>query len=262
MRLPPRASRALRLCAADDVDPVPLPSKKPDKRDAYDAFSSPDSAWSTISAKKRKEKGKDQRKDASIQKFKLRLRTVPPNNNGRKSYSKRDDVEAAPAEAKPQPRVTLYLPPPPKPQQRDSKPLPASQLPATRQGGSDDLSPPSFRPMAIRRVAPAHMSLSAYRAPTQGRRSEELSSDSLRDHHATYEGEDEAPTLTFDEGHLSHHYQHVRRAIAERKRLAAETWDLLDLPSCGVVFQDEWRAQPETTDEIRIICWAAHRRDT
>ncbi|KAI1798377.1 hypothetical protein LXA43DRAFT_26435 [Ganoderma leucocontextum] len=256
------------------------PPRKVLKRDAYKAFSSPDSSWSTIPPeKKRKQTGNDGNKHVTTTNFRLRLQLGRATNQPGKG---REDAEAEAAD--PKSRIVTYLPPPRgRESGHEARPLPRnnSRSVASPQEHDPD-SPPAFHPMAIRRAAPPHMPLPAYRAPNpvphapSGRHDSERPSP-YREAAAYDAGGD--TIITFDQSGLPQRYSSLRRGVAKRKRLLAELWDIMGLPSCGVIFRDEWRGRrcqsgmlgtrdeaaggPDASKhEMRIISWPASREAT
>ncbi|RPD65269.1 hypothetical protein L226DRAFT_609807 [Lentinus tigrinus ALCF2SS1-7] len=283
------------------LSPSPSPKRrgttKQPKRDAYEAFSSPEDNWSTIPAKKSRNKSeKDGRpRDAVTKPFKM------PIALGSVLAGRGRMAQASSAMT----RGAKYMPPPPKniPHRARAEPLSPSgpssdaQSPfAYRHPGSpsrpkcDDglsvpvLSPPSFRPMAIRRAPPLPVPLSSFRCPTPFREpmpqfrqppaarfthaatsSDTLSSDG-RPHDEWDEHNNDERTVSFDTPTLARRYHAVRRGVAERKRLSAETWNILGLPSCGVVFRDEWKSGAAAAEEggkmkkfeIVIVAWSGN----
>ncbi len=212
-----RGSQASRLTAASIVQVAPL--RKVPKRDAYKAFRSPTSSWSTISSeKKRKQKRNDQNNHLTTTNFRLRLPRVDATNEQR-TVRKNNETEAVDAK----PRVVTYLPPPPiaPPREQASDANPARPSPRNDSGshaslceGGPDL-PPAFRPMAIRRAAVPHMSLSTYpnpvRRPPSGRPVSERPSPYREAAYNT--GGD--MTLTFNQSGLPQRYSSLRRSITK-----------------------------------------------
>lgn len=223
-------SRASRLSATSILQDAP-PRKVP-RRCAYEAFSSPDSSWSTIlPGKNHKQKGRNKTKPVTTSNFRLRLQPARPTNESRKG---REDNASDTADAKP--KVVTYLPPPLRPLPRgrnidgghEANPSLSNQSGSVISPNNQDSHPPStFHPMAIRRGVPPHMSLHAYRAPTSspyspsrrhGSRSERPSSY----HEATHNmGSDK--TLSFNQSGLPHRYSSVRRGIAKVGSFVGQT---------------------------------------
>ncbi|KAH9855667.1 hypothetical protein C2E23DRAFT_594481 [Lenzites betulinus] len=223
------------------------------KRDAYNAFGSPHESWSTLPTKKARTTGKE--KMAAVSgKFKIPVQRVPPNNSSaRGNPASGSDAFSGGKRHK----VVTYLPPPPK-------------YAAPRRDFEDvaDTAPPTsmFQPLVVRRAAPPSLTLSAYKYDTSKAKatshpneptvntpraadpspmvSPTLLSPVASPSACAYTSQDwEADDITvpFSTSGFPSRYGYMRQSIAERKRLSAEVWSILDLPSCGVVFRDEWR---------------------
>ncbi|KAI8986784.1 hypothetical protein BD414DRAFT_578066 [Trametes punicea] len=263
----------------------------PKKRDAYDAFGSPDAAWSTLPSKKRgaADSVKAGRGAASDQKFRVPLRigaalrgrwTRAGSASGRRTH-KREEVDSPT-------RVVTYLPPP----QNDSR---SSALEARKSRLARDLgasgdrhrhdgrdadstassSSPTFKPMAIRRAALPTMSLSNRKYQTTSDSPPPFEGPAPRNPEVNADGSD--TSLVFETSGLADRYQIVRRRVAHRKRQSTQLWDLLGLPSCGVVFSDAWRqkplgecdsaeavtstGKPQHRQEIAIVVWQGLKQD-
>ncbi|KAI0718342.1 hypothetical protein C8T65DRAFT_570639, partial [Cerioporus squamosus] len=267
----PRVSSRPRLRSVS-LSPSPSPrrrgaNKRP-KRDAYEAFSSPEANWSTIPAKKGRRNASvkgGRPRDVATRPFKMQV-TLGSALRGRKEATERSPGARA--------RVMTYLPPPPKNLNRGrAKPAPSKR---THDSGRSISSSPSFQPMAIRRVPAQPASLSFNRCSTPAREPQHqsqpfavrpshagASSDTLSSNEGPYDKWDEIDdtAMSFDTPTLARRYPSVRRGVAERKHLSAQTWDILGLSSCGVVFLDEWRTQvaagegDKTKLEMVIVAW-------
>ncbi|OJT14818.1 hypothetical protein TRAPUB_8612 [Trametes pubescens] len=257
-------------------------SKKPQpKRNAYDAFGSPHASWSTLPAKKPRATGKDTLKTGRVVasgKFKIppKLALASKGRFAREDAGKENGALGQAGDATRR-KVTVYLPPPPKNAPGGLQGDDHSETASGHRGGMSAAaapppSSPGFRPLTIRRAVPPTMTLPAYKyeaprakfsprpaeAPAQqyhdtqsspgpshillspvASPSRDRAADDLQDWR-----DNTRACLTFDEAGVSHRYRSVRRGVAERKRLSAEVWNILGLPSCGVVFHDKWRRTP------------------
>ena len=230
---------SIRKPRCPSLSPPPSPKQPPrtskqPKRDAYEAFSSPEMNWSTIPEKKtrRNTNGKAGRlRHATTGPFKVPL-TLGSALTGRGGKA----------------RVTTYMPPPPKnmPSEATVQPPsypcrvspdaldpfaycpPPSPSRQPLEGRTSIPSPPSFRPMAIRRAPAQATSLSSYRCPTPARESQNWSYRSSETHplHTSIssggrhseERWDEHPdemTMSFDTPTLARQYNSVRQGVAE-----------------------------------------------
>ncbi|EED80634.1 predicted protein [Postia placenta Mad-698-R] len=276
-RMSPADSPPLRQRTA--VETMILPAHKrtasplnvsvaPAKRDAYAAFpTSPDAAWSTLPPPKKPR--------------------VAPAPAGKVRQSGTFRLPLAHARA-PEPvaqktRVVTYLPPPRK------APSPHVTTGTRDEEGSRYPSPPGSE----LDVPP----MSRARAPDAGHDADEHApaarSAPSRPHPASRtalpspppsDPPEAAPPAAedtqqdtdvrahFDMRDLRQRYTLVRRRVAERKRLSAEVWPLLQLPSCGIVYcdrplsessqkgerlsEEEMRDDPqEQFTEIAIVTW-------
>ena len=226
-------SRALRPSAVDDGQPAL--SKEPRKRDAYAAFSSPDSSWTTVPPAK---KGKRKDKFATTARFRLPVRIAGPT--GAQGNRGNDESGAGARAAKP--GIMPYLPPPSKVPARGQDdddrheicPLPDTTPGSLSQYDQDTPSPSTFRPMAIRRAAPAHISLTSYHAlkptgyvPPVPRYSERPSPH----HRKASCNTGDSTTLTFNEAGLPERYRLLRRGIAKVRVPSADPHSIFILPS-------------------------------
>ncbi|KAI0827019.1 hypothetical protein BC628DRAFT_1319052 [Trametes gibbosa] len=273
----------------------------PPKRNAYDAFGSPHDSWSTIPVRKARTRGKNNvRRQAIVSgKFKIPVLGTPL----KKSRAQGDpDPEINTFRVEKRPKAMSYLPPPPKPVElnRDL----AGHEPrchASEAVPNAASSSSGFQPLAVRRAVPPPLTLSAYKynlsninarshplgtrvGPSQEMKTPPPSSPTLlspaaspRRHISAYTSRDQQGqemAVPFSTSGVSSRYSSVRRKVTERKRLSADVWDILDLPSCGVIFRDEWRKarSPEQflkvgslkeeaglksrhKQEIRIVVW-------
>ncbi|KAL1941513.1 hypothetical protein VTO73DRAFT_6952 [Trametes versicolor] len=266
-------------------------SKKPQhKRDAYDAFGSPHASWSTLPAKKSRATGKDKTRDVASGKFKIppKLALASKGRFAREEAGKENGALGQ-AGGSTRRRVTTYLPPPPKNASTsilgdNHSEADTSHRERTSTAAILAAPSPGFQPLTIRRAVPPTMTLPAYKyeaprarfsprpleAPTQLYHDTQSSPGPSRrllspvaspfHDRAVDDLQDWRTSLTFDEAGVSQRYRSVRRGVAERKRLSAEVWGILGLPSCGVVFRDEWRRGPGETvgcpaREMAIVVW-------
>ncbi|KAI9058023.1 hypothetical protein FKP32DRAFT_1762017 [Trametes sanguinea] len=235
------------------------------KRDAYEAFGSPDAHWNTLSAAKKGRATVDNKASAkgrNVFKLPLRVGAALPNRKAEESTPSSATHKEGPR-AQVQRRVVTYLPPPPvgapaSTSKSNEGLLGAAVIrsPANMQHGSgernsDVSSSPSspFKPLTVRRMAPPTMSLPSYKytgtiteTPTRPGTARPMRSPSRSP----------GVTVHFNGSGIPERYDIVRRRVARRKRQAEELWDLLDLPSCGVVFRDEWKSRkPGDAEEER-----------
>ncbi|KAM5534706.1 hypothetical protein V8D89_011570 [Ganoderma adspersum] len=217
------------------------PPRKVPKRCAYEAFSSPDSSWHTIlPGKNHKQKGNDGTKPVTTTNFRLRLQAACPTNESRKG---REDAASETADAKP--RVVTPLP-----RGRDidtsHEPCPSLSNHSGSVTSPDDQDPhptPVFRPMAIRRAAPPHMSLPAYRAPTSAPYPPSRRHGSERPspyRGATYDVDGDRK-LSFNQSGLSQRYSSLRRGIAKVGSFVGQTAFCPFITPWCVLFLREYR---------------------
>ncbi|KAI0353410.1 hypothetical protein OH77DRAFT_1591410 [Trametes cingulata] len=290
---PPRVQQTLYAT-------IPTPTPKP-KRDAYAAFGSPHAEWSTLPDKKRRTDGKGSaERDVSSGRFKaprlanaLRGRWAQAEAGVGAAGRGGAGAGVGKAGGEERRKVTTYLPPPPKNAPSVTKTRDPCDIADVRSRAKEenqrraDMAPSAFKPFAIRRAAPPSTFLSTYgrsnldkaedhspsRGPANNAQALAASSDVSHDE-GTY-----GTTLQFDSSGLPARYSAVRRRVAQRKRARDEVWDLLGLPSCGVVFRDEWKRpgqrpendsrQEESSDaafgsevkEIVIVCWEGHKSE-
>lgn len=138
------------------------------KRDAYEAFESPEDSWSTIPRKKgllsTANSGNGRKGDAYPSAFKLPL--LRANVQSRRGGTA---------------RVVTYVPPHPKKLRDNGRNDPGPEHRDARSSVSSRSS--SFRPLAVRRAALPQMSLSSYRCPTPPHRPVERYSRHLSTEH-------------------------------------------------------------------------------
>ncbi|KAI0746571.1 hypothetical protein C8Q80DRAFT_780259 [Daedaleopsis nitida] len=213
------------------------------KRDAYDAFGSPEANWSTVSTKKNRSALGNEIKRRTHE-TKARSSFKLPITLGSALSVKRttdDDGETErqsemPAGTR---RVVTYIPPPPKHMMQDDRRLESSSRPQLSspsrwqhqmkpKDASPPPSPPTFRPMAVRRAANPYMSLSSYRCPTATRTSmqqfsqpapvhiprERSSSPTLPASSDEWDGHSDT-IIAFDTPTLARRYPVVRRGVGE-----------------------------------------------
>nr|VWP01880.1 Oligopeptide transporter OPT-like protein [Ganoderma boninense] len=196
------------------------PPRKVPRHDAYKAFSSPDSSWSTIALEKnRKQQGSYRTKPVTTTNFKLRLQPARPTSESRKG---RGDAASETADTKP--RIVTYLPPPPRRLAREPE-IDIGREPrlcldnysgsTTSPHNQDPQSPTVFHPMSIHRAVAPHMSLSAYRAPTPAPSSGRRVSECPSPHREPAHDVTSDATLTFDQSGLPQRYAAARRGIAK-----------------------------------------------
>ncbi|TFK83616.1 hypothetical protein K466DRAFT_655129 [Polyporus arcularius HHB13444] len=212
-----------------------LPNPRP-KRDAYEAFSSPEANWSTIPTKKGRLKTSTKAgrpREATTKPFKMPV-TLGSALTGRGEAMERSSAKA---------KVTTYLPPPRKnrPQAETVSPKDGFSLspfayrpprsPSKQQHASSANVPtsPLFQPMAIRRAPAQPLSLSTYRCSTPAREPQRqpsparpshasASSDTLSSDGWPYDEWDAVDsTMPFDTPTLARRYPFVRRGVAESR---------------------------------------------
>ena len=199
--------------------------RSPPKRDAYEALNSPEANWSTIPAKKTRVTGsgtnKENRGMATASSFRLPI-TVGP------TLSAQRDADAM---AQSSSRRMTYLPPPPKSRPvnrsgRNNSEGSSSCSTHDRAAGAVAASltipsPPSFRPLAVKRVAP-QMLLSSFKCPTPSRRIPRPHPYHASRVHAerrspspdgSYPSSD--TVVAFDTPSLARRYRDVRHGVAE-----------------------------------------------
>ncbi|EED84514.1 predicted protein [Postia placenta Mad-698-R] len=243
-------------------------SVAPAKRDAYAAFpTSPDAAWSTLPPPKKPR--------------------VAPAPAGKVRESGTFRLPLAHARA-PEPvaqktRVVTYLPPPrkapsphvttgtrdeegsryPSPPGSELDVPPMSRARAPDAGHDADKHAPAAR-SAPSRPHPASRTALPSPPPSDPPEAAPPAAEDTQ--------QDTDVRAHFDMRDLRQRYTLVRRRVAERKRLSAEVWPLLQLPSCGIVYcdrplsessqkgerlsEEEMRDDPqEQFTEIAIVTW-------
>ncbi|KIP03118.1 hypothetical protein PHLGIDRAFT_121856 [Phlebiopsis gigantea 11061_1 CR5-6] len=240
-------------------------SRRGKKRDAYDAFSSPDTEWSTLPAKKKSKSSSTAAEwgQTSTTKFRLPLAT-PMQKNG-------DEAR---------PRKALFKPPPPAVPRPDA-PAGPSRWKVTRISLSDALrgedpppdrnhmyvgmhgypSPPrhgSSPPppdLSIRPADQAHEAgAPAAIAPASSHSPRRAPGPATPPRSVSPPGgcaPDAVAWFPSAAGERRERHSRVRRRAAERRRAAAELWDVLGLSSCGVVYEDGWTRGAE----IAFVQW-------
>ncbi|EGO03246.1 hypothetical protein SERLA73DRAFT_149631 [Serpula lacrymans var. lacrymans S7.3] len=72
---------------------------------------------------------------------------------------------------------------------------------------------------------------------------------------------DEGPIFAFDVNALVQRYPYTRNLMREQKRLREQLWDMLGLPSCGIVYCDQGGTLPLRRQELSIIVWPLPRAE-
>ncbi|EPS96459.1 hypothetical protein FOMPIDRAFT_1018824 [Fomitopsis schrenkii] len=207
--------------------------KRPIKRDAYAAFpESPDAAWDTLSVDPRKRARQTQAAPTKAKTFSIPMLTGPSSK-----------VHPPPAGRK----RPMYRPPPREgTASRVSATPSAAHASGSHSGassvsglnaavsGSRNEAPRLFRP-----VVTVYTPLSPVSSPARP-------TDRNREIHARASLpsppasdpvlEADVPSVRYEP--LKIRYAGMKRRIAERKRVPAQLWECLGLPSCGVVYQD------------------------
>ncbi|KAI0674138.1 hypothetical protein C8Q78DRAFT_1143336 [Trametes maxima] len=229
----PVYSRLTRCPSSPSYSPRTRPyssaNKPRGKRDAYNAFSSPEASWSTLPTKKRDDNGGRVRREGAVSGcFKLPTLLKPDSKKrlGQTGSSARNVTDPARGKR----RVTTYLPPPLQNPTGSARRSEGHSSTTTGSDRSDDpgarLDNSPFKPFTIRRAVPPTMSLSAFKASWPGTASSAspvVCRSGLPFNEETHYDppiHDEPPTiLQFDTEGLPRRYSHVRLRAAEVRNL-------------------------------------------
>ncbi|TDL24578.1 hypothetical protein BD410DRAFT_896770 [Rickenella mellea] len=251
---------------------VPLISKP--KRDAYDAFTSDDDTWSTLPSRKKQKSGNANNGIKQSGRFRIPL-AIPRNTQRTETESKNGAVKKRVISYNPPPldqsstdatrgtvggksavvwKVTRICNPTDLSSFVSEEKREDSQRRPNR--GNDGLHSAAHGHSHVERsVSPRSSSKDMDRATFPRNREQDthdeegwVDSSDVReveddDDDATLVPTDSSsPTTNFCASvtldHISQAYPALRLKIAERKRAAGKVWNLLGLPSCGMVYQD------------------------
>ncbi|OSD07826.1 hypothetical protein PYCCODRAFT_1430020, partial [Trametes coccinea BRFM310] len=197
------------------------------KRDAYEAFGSPDAQWNTLATAKKGRTADDKKartKGRNAFKLPLRIGVALQSRKAESSHLSVDSQKKGETAAQRQRRVVTYLPPPP-----NSAPASASRTDdrcpgdqaahgpkdgryarSERDSVMSSSSSSPFKPLAVRRVAPPTMSLPNYKYTGPSAES------SSRPRTARPTGSNSpGVTVNFDDYGLPERYDVVRRRVAQ-----------------------------------------------
>ncbi|OCH88540.1 hypothetical protein OBBRIDRAFT_827081 [Obba rivulosa] len=249
-------------------------TRGPSKRNAYNAFPpSPDSEWSTLPTAKRSRiaAAKVDTGHSSAMSRKFKIPGLLPSLTAKSTSSR---AQGPPTELKK--RVITYLPPPP--QEKIASRVHGSVIssgargPASRaEGHVTEMIEHMADPFEVANVPAGCI---AHRkppcAPVAADACDSLPSPppsdppviTLTDDMDDVDVYETDIYMSVDTHVLGSRYAHVRRIIAERKRAATQLWNILNLPSCGVVFCDGDMSMHSVSDcederpvEISIASW-------
>ncbi|KAL7284324.1 hypothetical protein ACG7TL_001610 [Trametes sanguinea] len=230
-RVPTRQQRSPPPPSSPSPPPRPqkslYASNAEKKRDAYEAFGSPDAQWNTLATAKKGRTANDKKagtKGRNAFKLPLRIGAALQSRKAESSHLSVDSQKKGETAAQRQRRVVTYLPPPP-----NSAPASASRTDDRCPGDQAAHSPKDgryarserdsvmsssssspFKPLAVRRVAPPTMSLPNYKYTGPSAES------SSRPRTARPTGSNSpGVTVNFDDSGLPERYDVVRRRVAQ-----------------------------------------------